>query len=92
MMVGMDRAPIDPETAAVREALRQAIESGSHVAVFVRGDPEKGVPIRSFEGRPVCFVPARDGRERVVIAIVEGTTEQVLLVDRICRVNFSVAS
>ncbi len=84
----MGDLPTDAEAAAVREALRQAIETGALVSVFMRGNPEKGVPIRSFEGRPVCFIPARDGRERVVLEVVQGATEQVLLIEKIFRVSF----
>ncbi len=72
----------------MREALAEAILTQTWVVVSLRGDPARGVPVRQFEGRPLGFVPLKDGRERVVLEIVEGATEQILLLDRIVRVSF----
>ena len=70
---------------AVRTALLDALEHKMCVTVTVSSAVAPGPP-RTFEGVPTGFRPARDGRERVVLVLVEDQTEQLVLVERICRV------
>ena len=79
-------AESDPSLSTVRAVLAKAAESGTRVAVVLRGDPAAGRPARMLEGTPVAFAMTPDGRERVVLEVVRGSTEQFVLVDRIVRV------
>lgn len=80
---------VDLETQhAVHSALEQAMSSGQWVVVVLGGDLSKGTHTRTVEGRPVCFLPLADGRERLVLEVSHGATEQLVLVDRISRVIF----
>jgi hypothetical protein len=63
------------------------MENRARVLVIVRGDPATGRPARLIDGVPVDFSPTRDGRERVVLEVVEGEANQLVLLDRIARVS-----
>lgn len=73
---------------AVHTALEQAMASHQWVVVVLGGNAARGTPTRTVEGRPVCFLPLADGRERLVLEVSGGATEQLVLVDRISRVIF----
>lgn len=76
----------DAITEAVRGAIELARLSGERVAIAVRGDPTRGMPMRMIEGVVLETGFAADGRERVVVGVVEDTSQFVLL-ERIVKVT-----
>lgn len=70
---------------AVRTSLELARDAGDRVSVVLRGDPTRGLPIRTIEGIVTELNVAPDGRDRVVLDIAEGSS-QIILVERIVRV------
>ena len=75
----------DAISVAIWSALELARVAGERVNVVLRGDPTRGLPIRTIEGMVTELNVAPDGRDRVVIDIAEGTS-QIVLVERIVRV------
>ncbi len=75
-------ATIEPE---MRASLELAQTSGDCVAVALRGDLERGIPMRVIEGVVMGFDAAADGRPRVRLAI-GADAEQVVLLERVVRV------
>lgn len=76
------RLPLEDTLAA---AIRSAMARREAVALVLRGDATSGLAARVVEGVPVGFRPAKDGRERIVLKIAEGT-EQLVLLERVVRV------
>jgi hypothetical protein len=73
---------------AVRDALCEAISRQAWVSIYLQGDPSRNIPVRECAGVPVCFVPGKDGSERVVLSVTAGETEQIVRLERIARVVF----
>ena len=69
--------------------LQWAMEKRARVVVIVRGDATTGRAARVIEGTPVDFRPTPDGRERVVLEVVEGESQQLVLLERIAAVKLA---
>ncbi|MEI8254940.1 MAG: hypothetical protein WCJ30_04635 [Deltaproteobacteria bacterium] len=76
---------VDAIYISVRAALDLAIAEKATIRLVLRGDLERGRPIRMIDGEPYEVGVGPDGRERVFMRIAE-STEQIVLVDRIARV------
>lgn len=75
----------DALATEVRASLELAQATGHRVAIALRGDLERGVPVRVIEGTIEEFNATVDGRVRVRIAI-SPDAEQLVLVEKIVRV------
>jgi hypothetical protein len=63
--------------------LADAMARKARVRLHVQARPDPNSTMRTFEGVPIDFVPAADGRTRVVIEIAAGESVQMVLVERI---------
>jgi hypothetical protein len=55
--------------------------------VILRGDPARARPDRSIEGVPLDIVTGSDGRERLILQVSAGATEQIVLLERVAAVR-----
>jgi hypothetical protein len=67
--------------------LADAMARKARVRLHVQARPDPNSTMRTFEGIPIDFVPAADGRTRVVIEISAGESVQMVLVERIAVIT-----
>jgi hypothetical protein len=67
----------------IKLQLADAMARKARVRLLVKARPEPESTVRMFEGVPIDFVPAADGRTRVVIEIAAGDSVQMVLIERI---------
>ena len=72
---------------AVHAALARAIEDHARVVIHVRGSANSGLPDGKVEGVPERATPARNGKPRIAVALKDGSTQQLLLVEHIIAVT-----
>ncbi|MDP3274095.1 MAG: hypothetical protein Q8Q09_02800 [Deltaproteobacteria bacterium] len=78
--------PDDP-TRDLKLQLADAMARKVRVRLQVGSRSDPNSTMRSFEGIPIDFVPAADGRTRVVIEIAAGESVQMVLIERIAMVT-----
>lgn len=63
--------------------LADAMARKARVRLHVQSRSDPNSTLRTFEGVPIDFVPAADGRTRVVLEIAAGESVQMVLIERI---------
>lgn len=77
-----DVAKAAPTTS--RQDIERALRDGARVVLVLEGDGARGS--RKMEGVPVEIFKSPDGRERLRLEISKGSTEQLVLLERVSQV------
>lgn len=74
-------ATTEPNGAA-RQEIEKAMREKARVVLVMEGDRGS----RRMEGTPVEIFKAPDGRERLRLEVAKGSTEQLVLIERVSQV------
>lgn len=69
---------------AARKDIERAMREHTRVVLVMEGDGTRGT--RRMEGTPVEIFKAPDGRDRLRLEVSKGSTEQLVLIERVSQV------